>query len=123
MLASRLHVPVAQLRARRRELGLNRAPTRRYAPEDDRAIRALWAAGETLARRLGPSPRVVVAPCPNTRTPSPGAAPAMDKAEDALLRDGYAEATSTAISDARIGSATCTSSMGQGGFEPPRDGL
>jgi len=80
-LASQLHLPLAQLRARRRQLGLDRPPPRRYTPDDDRAIRASWAAGEsleTLARRQ-PQPRVAGAPCPNTRTASPSAAPAMDR--------------------------------------------
>ena len=51
-------------------------------PMTTRAIRASWAAGESLqavARQLGRSPGSLVAPCPNTRTASPSAAPAMDR--------------------------------------------
>jgi hypothetical protein len=93
-LASRLQVPVAQLRARRRLLGLNRPPTRRYTPDDDRAIRASWAAGESLeavARRLGRSPGSLLLRARTLGLHRPPPRRRWTAAEDAVLRDGYAD--------------------------------
>jgi hypothetical protein len=93
-LASRLQVPVTQLRARRRQLGLNRAPTRRYAPDDDRAIRASWAAGEsleTLARRLSRSPGSLLLRARTLGLHRHAPRRRWTDAEDATLRDGYTD--------------------------------
>jgi hypothetical protein len=92
VVAERLGRPVGQVRWRRRALGLASQAARRYAPDDDAAIRATFDDHgdiEDLARRLRRSPDALRLRAAKLGLHRPVRRPRWSPSEDAAVRDGY----------------------------------
>jgi hypothetical protein len=104
MLAGRLQRSVEQIRARRRHLRLATPAGRRYSAEDDALLLRGWEAGvsvEALARQLRRSPDAVRLHAAQIGLHGPVGRRRWTVAEDAVVRDGYAEGlTCRRIADA-----------------------
>jgi len=93
-LARRLRRPVAQVRARRRQLNVARPQGRRYTAADDARLRAGWASDgdiDTLARELGRSPDALRVHAKQLGLHRPAPRRRWHAHEDALVRDGYTD--------------------------------
>lgn len=92
VVAQRFGRPVGQVRWRRRALGIGSSAARRYAPQDDAAIRtAVGERGDVdeLARRLGRSPGALRLRAVTLGLRRPARRRRWSAGEDAALRDGY----------------------------------
>ena len=93
-VARRRRRPVAQVRVRRRRLGLARPRSRRYTAAEDAVIRTEWlATGDvtSVARRLGRRPDAVRLRAAQLGLHRPVRRRRWSRTEDAIVRDGYAD--------------------------------
>ena len=96
-LAPRLRRPVESVRARRRQLRLTRPPAARYSDEDDAILRAGWHSSgdvEAFAVELGRTPDALRLHARRLGLHRPPPRHRWTSAEDATVRDGYADGLS-----------------------------
>lgn len=94
VVARSLRRPVEQVRVRRRHLGLARPGSRRYTAAEDAVIRTEWlSTGDVtaIAQRLGRRPEAVRLRAAHLGLHRPARRQRWTRAEDAIVRDGYAE--------------------------------